>query len=326
MAPDRMSRTVIFKTFDGVDLKEIKDGIESETATESLVVLQQLKPGEYLAEVTRKADAEHLIEHGFETTTTHVDCSPPKGYYLNVSLMGIRAYVEDDIITESLEKYGEIKGPIVRLKYKTGHELAGLENGNRLVRMILSTPSIPYSIRIDNEWCRVIHSGQQPFCQTCKEFGHGRRYCKETECRKCGGKGHIAIDCKAESNVDETDVNQADSPSVSQMDACEGNSTPAENPTSQESLPQPGQNSETDGNADMETNSETSTGKEIRPNTQSTKRPHSTDTNTDTNTDSDTNGFTLVTGKGKNPKERGKTTRKSSSKPPPKLSKLGHSC
>ena len=197
MASDRKARTVVFKTLEEVTFVEIKKQIEKEIEVGCLVVLQELKTAEYLAEFKDRTQAEKLIEIGFNLSSTHVDCHPPKGYYTNVSLIGLRAYIEDKEIIPTLEKYGEIKGDVIRLKHKGDHELAGLENGNRLVRMVLHQPSIPYSLKIDGEWCRIIHSGQKPYCSTCNDFGHNRRTCKETECHKCKGKGHIAMDCPA---------------------------------------------------------------------------------------------------------------------------------
>ena len=55
-----------------------------------------------------------------------------------------------------LSEYGEIKSEVRRLKYKADHELAGLENGNRLFKIILDKPFISYSLRIGGEWCRII--------------------------------------------------------------------------------------------------------------------------------------------------------------------------
>lgn len=81
------------------------------------------------------------------------------------------------------------------MTYKAGHEFKGLENGNHLIKIILSKESIPYSLKIDNEWCRIIHSGQKPYCSQCEEFDHGRRHCEKTQCRRCLTYGHIAIDC-----------------------------------------------------------------------------------------------------------------------------------
>ena len=109
--------------------------------------------------------------------------------------MGLRAYVEDQDIVDTLNQYGEIKGEVIRLKYKNDHDLAGLENGNRLVRMVLTKPSIPYSVKIADEWCRIIHNNQQPICSECNEVGHSRRRCPEIICRTCNGNGHMSHDC-----------------------------------------------------------------------------------------------------------------------------------
>ena len=90
-------------------------------------------------------------------------------YYVNVSVMGLRAYVEDKALIKALVPYGDNKGEVIRLKYEADHELAGLENGNRLVRMILNKPSIHYSLKIGDEWCRIIHMWA---CVINKDFIH----------------------------------------------------------------------------------------------------------------------------------------------------------
>ena len=56
--------------------------------------------------------------------------------------MGLPAYVPNFEVETSLEEYGEVTDEIIKLKYKKDHPLAGLENGNRLVRMYLNKPSI----------------------------------------------------------------------------------------------------------------------------------------------------------------------------------------
>ena len=60
--------------------------------------------------------------------------------------MGLKAYISDDDVVEKLSSYGEIKGQVIRLKYKHDHELAGLENRNRLIRMVLTSASIPINL------------------------------------------------------------------------------------------------------------------------------------------------------------------------------------
>lgn len=97
---------------------------------------------------------------------------------LMFSIMGLRSYIEDEEVKEALNHYGDIK----RLKYKADHELAGLENGNRLVKVVLDKKSIPYSIRIGGEWCRIIHNDQEPVCMECSEIGHIRKNCLSIKC------------------------------------------------------------------------------------------------------------------------------------------------
>ena len=119
--------------------------------------------------------------------------------------MGLRSYVEDEEVKSALREYGELKSEVIRLKYKADHELAGFENGNRLVKIILEKPSIPYSLRIGGEWCRIIHNNQQPVCIECNEVGHTKRNCPNIRCRVCNQLGHISYNCdQQEDNNDET--------------------------------------------------------------------------------------------------------------------------
>ena len=70
-----------------------------------------------------------------------------------------------------------------------------MQNGNRLVKMCLKKKSIPYSLRIGGEWCRIIHNDQQPICSECQELGHTRKKCPEIVCRICKEKGHMSYAC-----------------------------------------------------------------------------------------------------------------------------------
>ena len=74
-----------------------------------------------------------MIKNGFDTGSIHICCDPPHGYYLNASIMGLKAYISDNHVVEKLSNYGEIKGQMIRLKYKPDHELAGLENRKCLI-------------------------------------------------------------------------------------------------------------------------------------------------------------------------------------------------
>ena len=191
---DRKGRSVTFKVPHAMNLRDLKTGLESEI-TSDIVVFQDLGGGEYLVEFSSVSDAEALVEEGFDVSELHVSCHPPHAQSINVSIMGLRSYIEDKEVRKVLSQYGEIKGDVIRLKYRADHELAGLENGNRLVRMLLTEKSIPYSLRIGGEWCRIIHNNQQPVCGECKELGHTRKRCPQIECRICKEKGHLSYVC-----------------------------------------------------------------------------------------------------------------------------------
>ena len=191
---DRKGRSVTFRTAHHLSLGDLKTAIDGEI-TSSIVVFQDLGNQEYLIELQDKEDAENLIEHGFDVEESHVSCHPPQGKYVNVSIMGLRSYIEDEDLIATLSDYGEVKSEVIRLKYKADHELAGLQNGNRLVKMVLEKPSIPYSIKIAGEWCRIIHNNQQPICSECSELGHTRKHCPYVECRICHNLGHMSYNC-----------------------------------------------------------------------------------------------------------------------------------
>ena len=192
---DRKARSITFKVPAGTNLGDIKTAIENENTDNRITVFQEIGANEYLVELTETTHVQELIENGFDAGSNHIRCHPPHGYYLNVSIIGLKAYISDDEVHEKLAQYGEIKGTIIRLKYKSTHELAGLENGNRLVRMVLTSPSIPYSLNIGGEWCRVIHNHQQLICSHCNEAGHSRKNCPQIQCRNCNQLGHISYHC-----------------------------------------------------------------------------------------------------------------------------------
>ena len=185
-------RSVTFRTAHHLSLGVLKTAIDGEI-TSSIVVFQDLGNQKYLIELQDKEDAENLIEHGFDVEESHVSCHPPQGKYVNVSIMGLRSYdIEDDDLIATLSDYGEVKSDVIRLKYKGDHELAGLQNGNRLVKMVLEKPSIPHSVKIAGEWCRIIHNNQQAICSECSELGHTRKHCPYVECRICHNLGHMS--------------------------------------------------------------------------------------------------------------------------------------
>ena len=191
---DRKARSVTFRTPERIGLGVMKEGIQKEIQ-DGIVVFQDLGDNVYLLEMESRDDAELLVDNGFDIKEFHIDCSPPHGQFLNVSIMGLRSYVEDEEVKSALSEYGELKSEVIRLKYKADHELAGFENGNRLVKMVLDKPSIPYSLRIGGEWCRIIHNNQQSVCLECSELGHTRRNCPKIRCRVCKRLGHMSYNC-----------------------------------------------------------------------------------------------------------------------------------
>ena len=222
---DRKVRSVTFKLPFNMTPKELKEAIDG-CIESNVTVFQDLGNGEYLIEVSNQRDAEALVDEGFDFEDTHVSCHPPHGKLTNVSILNLRSYIEDDEVKKVLNQYGEVKGDVIRLKYKGDHAFAGLENGNRLVKMVLEKRSIPYSLRIGGEWCRVIHNDQQPVCSECKELGHTRKRCPEIICRICKEKGHMSYNCDRRNNRDEVEQQMGDQNETSTNSE---NTAPAEN-------------------------------------------------------------------------------------------------
>lgn len=99
----------------GTNLGTLKQAIENENANNQIKVFQDIGANEYLIELTSAVQAQDLIENGFDTESIYIRCHPPHGYYLNVSIMGLKAYISDDDVVEKLANYGEIKGQVIRL-------------------------------------------------------------------------------------------------------------------------------------------------------------------------------------------------------------------
>ena len=267
---DRKSRSFSFKVPPGTSLAQIRASIENEITEGAINVFQQIGASEYLVELTDAAQVRELIENGFDAGTNHIRCHPPHGYYLNVSILGLKSYIDDEEVLEKLSQYGEVKSSVIRLKYRLDHELAGLENGNRLVRMVLTSPSIPYSLQIGREWCRIIHNNQQQICSNCNEPGHSRKNCPSIECRVCGTLGHISYHCPTR-NAHHTE--NTDEESTTSNDNTEN----VENSDNLENLME--ETEEQDGEQpimDQEEEREPQTGNNTKWQVVSAKRPHQT--------------------------------------------------
>ena len=96
---DRKSRSVIFKVAFQINVGLLKSGIERVTS-EEITVFQNIGNDEFLVELKSKNAAEALIEEGFDVEELHICCHPPHGYYTNVSIMGLRSYVEDYVLID----------------------------------------------------------------------------------------------------------------------------------------------------------------------------------------------------------------------------------
>ena len=99
---DRKARSFQFKVPPGTRLRDIKDAIELQIEDNYITVFQRINAYEYLV--------DELIQHGFDVEESHYSCHPPHGYYLNVSVMGLKAFISDDEVCSKLSTYGEIKG------------------------------------------------------------------------------------------------------------------------------------------------------------------------------------------------------------------------
>ena len=317
---DRKARSLTFKVPPGTNLGTLKQAIENENTNNEIRVFQEIGANEYLIELTSELQTQDIIENGFDAGSLHIRCHPPHGYYLNVSIMGLKAYISDDDVIEKLSNYGEIKGQVIRLKYKQDHELAGLENGNRLIRMVLTSPSISYSLNIGGEWCRVIHNNQLVICSHCDETGHSRKNCPTIECRNCKQLGHISFHCPLrvarhtetaetagnDSNTtandattpdtndeNHTDMTMEESSEESDDQEDDEHEIPPENnitvdDTSNEERrnhpeekPSPERSDETESSLESKTPPQTSTTQEQNTTATTSKRPHPTDSDSD---------------------------------------------
>ena len=272
---DRKARCFQFKVPPGTRLRDIKNTIDLQIEDNHITVFQEIGAHEYLVELARATHVNDFIEHGLDVDDLHFNCHPPHGYYLNVSIMGLKAFIDDDEIIAKLSTYGEIKSEVIRLKYKQGHDLAGIENGNRLVRMVLTAPSIPYSLQIGGEWCRIIHNNQQRICSHCNEVGHSRKDCPTIECRKCHHLGHLSFNCQTtithSTADDELTTTETTDDSNEQENTMDDEDIPDEH-DAQDSTPQ---------NNSLQQHSENSEATPPEHNISTLKRPLQTDSDSD---------------------------------------------
>ena len=273
---DCKARTFTFKIPPGTRLNEIKTAIEHETEEGAIKVFQEIGAYEYLIELNEATQVQEIIENGFYAGTNHVRCHPPHGYYLNVIIMGLKSYIRDEDVLEKLSQYGEIKSSVTRLKYRQDHELAGLENGNQLVRIVLTSQSIQYSLQIGGEWCLVIHTNQQKICTNCNETGHTRKDCPTIKCRRCHELGHLSFTCPTNDPIHNETADET--PITTENDAPKGNT---EDNTEPENMTEERNDPEQMTQEPHEAPPKITATNPRDDNTTNTKRPHQTDTDSD---------------------------------------------
>jgi len=133
---DRKARTLTLKLLIAARIVDLKKALDKESQRASPTVIQDLGAGQYLVEFEAKEQAEEFIDSGLDFDQIHIECRPPQDYYVNVSILGLCAYISDQAVLDALEDFGEIKSEVIRLKYKSDHDFAGVQSGNRVVRMI----------------------------------------------------------------------------------------------------------------------------------------------------------------------------------------------
>ena len=149
----------------------------------------------------------------------------------------------------------------------------------RLVRMVLNSPSIPYSLQIGGEWCCIIHSHQIRICSNYDGQGHSSKNCPTIECRKCKQLGHLSFHCPTNdvNHTETADENSDITDNDTQMDNTEDHNEPEHTMEPTEEHNDPEQIIE----EPRETPPEITATNPRDDNTTNTKRPHQTDTDPD---------------------------------------------
>ena len=85
------SKRFTLKVPPGTRLGDIKEAIEKESTWNAITVFQEIGANEYLVELTSSNQAQESTENGFDTGNNHFRCHLPHGFYLNVSIPGLKA-------------------------------------------------------------------------------------------------------------------------------------------------------------------------------------------------------------------------------------------
>ena len=100
---DRKAKSLTFKVPPGTNLGYIKTAIENKNMDNTITVLPEIGAND------NAINAQELIENGFDTGPQHIGCHPPHGYYLNLSIMGLKAYILDEKVYEKLPSMAKSK-------------------------------------------------------------------------------------------------------------------------------------------------------------------------------------------------------------------------
>ena len=115
---DRKAKSLTFYVPPGTNLGNVKTAIEQENADNKITGFQEIGTNEYLVEMTDASNAQELIENGFDTGPHHISCHPPHGYYLNVSIMGLKALFLMQKYTRNYNNMAKSKGTLFGLNTK----------------------------------------------------------------------------------------------------------------------------------------------------------------------------------------------------------------
>ena len=109
---DQKRGSITFALLYRGSLRDLKAAIENEIFGK-IIVFQELGNEEYLVECKMKEDAETLIEQDFNYKDIHVGLHPPQGKIVNISIMNLRSYIDDEGVKEALSGYGELKSEMI---------------------------------------------------------------------------------------------------------------------------------------------------------------------------------------------------------------------
>jgi len=95
---DRKARTITVK----LPITLTKKALDKESELANPTVIEDLGAGQFLVEFETKEQAEEFINSGLDFHQIHIDCRHLQGYYVNVSILGLQAYISNEAVLEAL--------------------------------------------------------------------------------------------------------------------------------------------------------------------------------------------------------------------------------